>query len=128
MATAKGAKKTAARKAGRSKPVAKKTGSTGKQAKRGGSAAKKSPPAKAKTRKPALLSGDNPQIAKGSGDAPVQAYIAAMPGWKSDIRGITEFDKLPKEAQDYVLFIEKELGVKIAIVSTGPKREEIIYR
>ena len=32
-----------------------------------------------------LLSGGNPQIAKGDGDAPVQAYIAAMPGWKSDI-------------------------------------------
>src|SRR5688500_2315550 len=35
--------------------------------------------------KPALLAGGNPQIAKGYGDAPVQAYIAAMPGWKSDI-------------------------------------------
>ena len=32
---------------------------------------------------PVLLSGGNPQIAKGDGDAPVQAYIAAMPGWKS---------------------------------------------
>jgi len=35
--------------------------------------------------KPALLAGGNPQIAKADGDAPVQAYIAAMPGWKSDI-------------------------------------------
>jgi hypothetical protein len=35
--------------------------------------------------KPILLSGGNPQIAKGEGDAPVQAYIAAMPGWKSDV-------------------------------------------
>ena len=35
--------------------------------------------------KPTLLSGGNPQIAKGYGDAPVQAYIAAMPGWKRDI-------------------------------------------
>lgn len=32
-----------------------------------------------------LLSGGNPQIAKGYGDTPVQAYIAAMPGWKSDV-------------------------------------------
>ena len=32
-----------------------------------------------------LLSGGNPQIAKGDGDAPVQAYVAAMPGWKSDL-------------------------------------------
>lgn len=35
-------------------------------------------------REPILLSGGNPQIAKGDGDAPVQAYIAAMPGWKRD--------------------------------------------
>lgn len=34
---------------------------------------------------PVLLSGGNPQIPKGSGDAPVQAYIAAMPGWKSEV-------------------------------------------
>ena len=38
-----------------------------------------------KQKEPFLLSGGNPQIAKGDGDAPVQAYIAAMPGWKSDI-------------------------------------------
>ena len=35
--------------------------------------------------KPVLLSGGNPQIAKADGDAPVQAYISAMPGWKSDV-------------------------------------------
>jgi hypothetical protein len=35
--------------------------------------------------KPRLLAGGNPQIAKAEGDAPVQAYIAAMPGWKSDV-------------------------------------------
>ena len=34
---------------------------------------------------PRLLSGGNPQIAKGTGDGPVQAYIAAMPGWQSDV-------------------------------------------
>jgi len=34
---------------------------------------------------PVLLSGGNPQIAKADGDAPVQAYIAAMPGWKRDV-------------------------------------------
>jgi hypothetical protein len=36
-------------------------------------------------KRPRLLSGGNPQIAKGDGDAPVQAYIAAMPGWKRDV-------------------------------------------
>lgn len=39
----------------------------------------------AKAGKPVLLSGGNPQIPKGEGDAPVQAYIAAMPGWKQGI-------------------------------------------
>ena len=37
------------------------------------------------TDKPALLAGGNPQIPKGDGDTPVQAYIEAMPGWKQDI-------------------------------------------
>lgn len=58
------------------------------------SAPKSDAPKAAKARKPdsqlrtgevRLLSGGNPQIAKGDGDAPVQAYIAAMPGWKRDI-------------------------------------------
>ena len=40
---------------------------------------------KAAATKPALLSGGNPQISKADGDAPVQAYIAAMPGWKRDV-------------------------------------------
>jgi hypothetical protein len=38
-----------------------------------------------KAAKPALLAGGNPQIAKADGNAPVQAYIAAMPGWKRDV-------------------------------------------
>lgn len=45
----------------------------------------KVPKKAAKSGKVVLLSGGNPQIAKGDGDAPVQAYIAAMPDWKSDI-------------------------------------------
>ncbi len=39
----------------------------------------------ADTTEPVLLSGGNPRIPKGEGDAPVQAYIAAMPGWKRDV-------------------------------------------
>ncbi len=45
--------------------------------------APKSPPSGAK--KPVLLSGGNPQIAKGDGDAPVQAYIAAISDWRGDV-------------------------------------------
>lgn len=48
------------------------------------SAARTQPPA-GESAPPALLSGGNPQIAKGYGEAPVQAYIAAMPGWKSGL-------------------------------------------
>jgi hypothetical protein len=51
----------------------------GKTSAQSGKAARKS------ATKPVLLSGGNPQIAKGDGDAPVQAYIAAMPGWKRDV-------------------------------------------
>ena len=51
-----------------------------------------------------------------------------LPGWKCDVRGCTEWDKLPKQAQDYVKFIEKEIGKPIKIVSTGPKRHENIFR
>lgn len=44
---------------------------------------KKAPP-KRVAKKPRLLAGGNPQIPKGDGDAPVQAYLAAIPGWKRD--------------------------------------------
>jgi hypothetical protein len=50
------------------------------------SAARRATPSQARKGDAAvLLSGGNPQIAKGEGDAPVQAYIAAMPGWKRDV-------------------------------------------
>ena len=51
-----------------------------------------------------------------------------LPGWKEDIRGITEYDKLPENCRTYIEFIEKELGVPITMVSNGPGRHEIIYR
>lgn len=69
------------------KPAAK-PGKAGakKRAARAPNASAKAPSSKArKAGKPALLSGGNPQIPKGEGDAPVQAYIAAMPGWKRDV-------------------------------------------
>ncbi|MBZ9701952.1 MULTISPECIES: DUF1801 domain-containing protein [unclassified Mesorhizobium] len=54
-------------------------------AKRQGRSAKGA--ARPATAGPVLLSGGNPQIAKGEGNAPVQAYIAAMPDWKSEVGG-----------------------------------------
>jgi hypothetical protein len=56
----------------------------GKTSKKSAKLAKKTA-AKRVAAKPVLLSGGNPQIAKGYGDAPVQAYIAAIPGWKRDV-------------------------------------------
>ncbi|HKY14299.1 MAG TPA: DUF1801 domain-containing protein, partial [Microthrixaceae bacterium] len=58
-----------------------------KKTKQPAKSAKKQPAKSAKKQpaKPNLLSGGNPQIPKGEGDAPVQAYIAAIPGWKRDI-------------------------------------------
>jgi hypothetical protein len=54
-------------------------------AKKKASRRRKEAVAKRVAAKPALLAGGNPQIAKGDGDAPVQAYIAAIPGWKRGI-------------------------------------------
>jgi hypothetical protein len=76
MATKTSSKQTKAAKKTRAKKVAAKPVKPRKAAanKAGGS-----------TPEPKLLSGGNPQIAKAYGDAPVQAYIAAMPGWKSKV-------------------------------------------
>ena len=73
------------------------------------------------------ITKDFPNPTKLDRAKPVIEYLPSWKG-KGEIRGITEYDKLPKEAQDYVEFIEKEIGVHISIVSTGPVREEIIRR
>lgn len=54
--------------------------------------------------------------------------FTTLPGWKSDVRGITSYDALPPNAKAYVDFIEKEIETPIKIVSTGPKRHEITQR
>ncbi len=51
-----------------------------------------------------------------------------VPGWNSDIRGIRQFDKLPAEAQEYVITVEKLIGVKVGWVANGPEREAVIPR
>lgn len=57
-----------------------------------------------------------------------QPVYTTLKGWHCDIRGIKEFSKLPKEAQGYVNFIEKEIGFPITMVSNGPARSDIIIR
>ena len=51
-----------------------------------------------------------------------------LPGWKSEIRGIKDYQDLPQECKDYIDTIEQEIGVPITMVSNGPGRDEIIRR
>jgi hypothetical protein len=92
---AKAKAKRASRATGARKPAAKakKTANAGTKAKSPPNAGAKAKPGASEAKpirlrkgeKVVLLSGGNPQIAKADGDAPVQAYIAAMPGWKRDL-------------------------------------------
>lgn len=50
----------------------------------------------------------------------------SFPGWRSNTRGATEFDSLPEAARNYLRGVERLLGVPIEMISTGPKREELI--
>lgn len=52
----------------------------------------------------------------------------AFPGWKRPVKGAKSWEKLPKEAQGYLEFIEENLEIPISIISTGPEREETILR
>lgn len=54
--------------------------------------------------------------------------FTTLPGWKIDIRGITDYDALPENAKAYVDFLEEQIEAPITMVSTGPKRSEMTYR
>lgn len=58
----------------------------------------------------------------------VKPIYEVLPGWQMDIRGETDFEKLPENCRRYVDFIEGLIKTPITILSTGPKREEICYR
>ena len=51
-----------------------------------------------------------------------------LPGWKCEIRGIKEYDKLPENCKKYVEFIEEQIGYPITMISNGPGRDDIIRR
>lgn len=59
--------------------------------------------------------------------ADVTPVYESMPGWKESTFGVTEFDKLPVNAQNYIRRLEELAGVKIAILSTGPERNQTIW-
>ncbi len=54
----------------------------------------------------------------------IEPVYTTMKGWNSSTEGITEFDKLPAAAQEYLEFLERESGARIAMVSTGPDRDQ----
>ena len=54
--------------------------------------------------------------------------LKVLPGWKSDVRGITQYEDLPENCRKYVEFIEQELETPITMVSNGPGRHELIHR
>ena len=54
----------------------------------------------------------------------IQPVYTKLKGWNTSTEGITEFDKLPKAAQEYMQFVERETGAKIGMISTGPERDQ----
>ncbi len=57
-----------------------------------------------------------------------EPVLEVLPGWKSDIRGIRNYEDLPENCRNYIEFAEQHIGYPITMVSNGPKREDIIYR
>ena len=56
----------------------------------------------------------------------IEPQYTTLPGWQTSTEGIPSFDKLPKAAQEYLRFIEKESGARIGMVSTGPDRDQTL--
>ncbi len=56
----------------------------------------------------------------------VQPVYEELPGWRQPTVGLTDAAKLPAAARDYIAFIERQLGVPVVLVSTGPRREETL--
>ena len=49
-----------------------------------------------------------------------------MPGWQTSTVGVESWDALPEEAKSYIQFLEKEVGIPVSILSTGPDRSETL--
>ena len=57
-----------------------------------------------------------------------EAVYTAVPGWHTDLTSVSEESKLPQACIDYVRFLEEKLGTRVSMVSTGPDREELVFR
>ncbi len=56
----------------------------------------------------------------------IRPVYTRLRGWNTSTEGVRNFDDLPKAAQEYLRFMEKETGAKIGIVSTGPDRDQTL--
>ena len=72
--------------------------------------------------------GERRQLPPSSADeyAKCQPVYETLPGWQESTVGVKGWDDLPAAAQDYVRFIEEQVGVPVAILSTGPERNETL--
>jgi adenylosuccinate synthase len=64
--------------------------------------------------------------AQASGYDKIECIYKKVPGWQTSTEGITEYKKLPKQAKEYLAFVEKESGAKVGMISTGPDRNHTI--
>ena len=64
--------------------------------------------------------------AQASGYDKIECVYQMLPGWQTSTEGITDYEKLPKQARDYLAFVEKESGAKVGMISTGPDRNHTI--
>ena len=64
--------------------------------------------------------------AQVSGYDKIECIYQKLPGWRTSTEGITDYDKLPKQAREYLAFVEKEADAKIGMISTGPDRGHTI--
>lgn len=62
--------------------------------------------------------------AQGCGYNKIECVYRKLPGWRTSTQGVAEVGKLPKQAREYLDFLEKETGARIGMVSTGPDREQ----
>jgi adenylosuccinate synthase len=58
----------------------------------------------------------------------IEPVYTTLPGWKESTEGITEYDKLPKKAQEYLEFVAQESGARIGMISTGPDRVQTMVQ
>ena len=65
--------------------------------------------------------------AHGSGFDGIECVYQSLPGWRTSTQGITQLEKLPQAAREYLTFLEKESGARIGMVSTGPGREQTMF-